>query len=133
MKETDIQIKIRLALAKLKLTIFRQNTGFGWVGEYRKVGRSSVIIENARPMHAGLCVGSSDLIGFKSTTITKEMVGRKIAVFTAVEVKTKTGRVTEEQKNFLKAVNDAGGIGIVAKSDESAIKGILKWITKIQS
>ena len=133
LKEQNIQSKIRLAVSKLRFTIFRQNTGFGWVGNARKVGRSTVIIDNARPFTAGLCVGSSDLIGFKAVTITPEMVGRKIAVFTAIEVKSKTGRLTEEQKTFLAAVNNAGGIGIVARSDESAIKGILQWITRMQS
>lgn len=120
-------------MAKFKLTIFRQNTGFAWIGNARKVGRSTVIIDNARPFHAGICEGGSDLIGWRSTVITQEMVGKKIAVFTAVEGKDKKGRLTTFQKNFIKAVNDAGGIGIVANSDESAIKGILRWITKMQS
>jgi hypothetical protein len=43
------------------------------------------------------------------------MVGKRIAVFTAVEVKTKTGRVSDEQKRFIKNVNDAGGIAKIER------------------
>jgi hypothetical protein len=48
------------------------------------------------------------------------MVGKKFARFTAVEVKTETGRVTPEQQDFISAVNDAGGIAGVIRSEEDA-------------
>jgi len=54
-------------------------------------------------------------------TVTPEMVGTKIAVFCAVEVKTATGRASKEQKNFIdKLTNDGGFAGIARDADEAA-------------
>lgn len=36
--------------------------------------------------------------------------------FVAIEVKTKTGRVSEHQKTFLANVREKGGVGIIARS-----------------
>ena len=83
--ETALQNEIRLAVGKLKDTrIFRNNVGM------------------INGVQFGLCVGSSDLIGFKSVTITPEMVGQKVAIFTAIEVKTESGKVSERQPSLLK-------------------------------
>jgi hypothetical protein len=69
----------------------------------------------------GLCVGSSDLIGFQSVTVTPEMVGQKVAIFTAIEVKTETGKVSEQQTKFLNMVARFGGIGAVVRSVDDAV------------
>jgi hypothetical protein len=53
------------------------------------------------------------------------MVGQRVAIFAAIEVKTPTGRPTEEQINFIGRVNKAGGIAGIARSPEDAIE-ILK-------
>ncbi len=63
-------------------------------------------------LNYGLCVGSSDLIGFT-------LRGR----FVACEVKYK-GKLTKEQANFLEQVNAAGGLGIVARSVEDVITAL---------
>ena len=60
-----------------------------------------VVIRQARPLHAGLVEGGSDLIGWENKT----------GLFTAFETKTPNGRLTERQKTFIDAVNAAGGIG----------------------
>jgi hypothetical protein len=60
--------------------------------------------------------GGSDLIGFHTITITPEMVGRRVAVFTALEVKTATGRATEQQQRFLAMVKAHGGISGITRS-----------------
>ena len=67
-------------------------------------------------MQFGLCKGSADLIGWTSRTITEEMVGQQVAIFTSIEVKTPTGRIRPEQKTWLDAVLKAGGIAAVARS-----------------
>ena len=67
-------------------------------------------------MQFGLCKGSADLIGWTSRTITPEMVGQQVAIFTSIEVKTPTGRIRPEQKTWLDAVVKAGGIAAVARS-----------------
>ena len=74
------------------------------------------------PVRYGLQPGSSDLIGWRTVTITPEMVGQQVAVFTSIEVKTPTGRLRPEQKLWLDAVQAAGGIAGVARSVEDALR-----------
>jgi hypothetical protein len=74
------------------------------------------------PLRYGLQPGSSDLIGWRTVTITPEMVGQQVAVFTSIEVKTPTGRVKPEQQQWLDAVQAAGGIAGVARSVEDALR-----------
>lgn len=64
--------------------------------------------------------GGADLLGWRTITITPDMVGQRFALFLAVEVKSATGRVTPEQLNFIRAVNEAGGIAGVVRSLEQA-------------
>jgi hypothetical protein len=65
--------------------------------------------------------GGSDLIGLHSLTIEPHHVGRTMAVFLAVEVKTATGRPTAEQQRFIEFVQSAGGIAGIARSVEDAL------------
>lgn len=62
--------------------------------------------------------GSSDLMAEKPTVITPEMVGQTLAVFVAVEVKTATGRQSEPQKKWQKAVEKLGVKYILARSED---------------
>jgi hypothetical protein len=43
------------------------------------------------------------------------MVGKTVAVFLSVEVKTRNGRMRPEQKTWMETVNKAGGIAIVER------------------
>lgn len=83
------------------------------VGMFRKPDGSAV--------KYGLGEGTSDLVGFRSLTVTEEMVGRTIAQFVAVEVKTPTGKVSEMQRAFLALVQRMGGYAVVARSEDVAI------------
>lgn len=114
---------------------WRNNTGTGWAGSHTKVSRAgsyfldagTVVIKNARPLHAGLCKGSSDIIGITSVEITEEMVGQTIGVFTAVEVKrSKSCKPTINQKHFLKVVKNAGGYAGVATCEDD-VKAIVRY------
>lgn len=131
MKETSITQRVMLALATAMptLRIFRNNTGMAWAGSAMRDSRGGVFIKDARPLHAGLCEGSSDLIGWTSIEITPAMVGRKVAVFTAVEVKQPGKRPTESQQNFLQRIREAGGIGFVA-TDPVKSPGDLKILAE---
>ncbi len=71
---------------------------------------------NGSRVRAGLCRGSSDLIGLRSILITPEMTGTKIAQFLAIEVKVPGGRITDEQAKFIDLVNVLGGYGRVIDS-----------------
>jgi hypothetical protein len=75
--------------------MFRTNSGMGWAGKSTLKGEFR-IIKNARPFH-GMPEGFPDLCGWTEIEITPDMVGQKIAVFTAVEVKA-TGKIKPESK-----------------------------------
>ena len=101
--EQTIQQRIRLACSTGDCRLFRNNTG-------------TLRDQNGRPVTFGLCKGSADLIGWKRVTVTPAMVGQQVAVFASIEVKTLTGRLRPEQKQWLEAVQAAGGIAGVARS-----------------
>lgn len=125
MTESNNLRLILLRLSKIKgLTMFRNNTGTAWAGKivnnFTKNGKRYVTIEEPRPLIAGLTTGSSDLIGWKTIEITPNMVGKKISVFTALEVKTSKGRATKEQLNFLQQVKNNGGISAIVTNEDDA-------------
>lgn len=130
MRESNVQALVRLALSKLGFTAFRNNTGVAWQGDAKRIGPSRVLLENARPVHFGLTRGSSDVIGFKSITITPDHLNRTVAIFAAIEVKAAKGKTTEEQNNFLDCVRNAGGIGIVARNPDDIERGLSEWMSK---
>lgn len=66
--------------------------------------------------------GGSDLIGYKIVTVTPDMVGNKIAIFTAIEAKVFKGKRGEDQKRFISMINNDGGIACFAESNEDAKK-----------
>ena len=100
--------------------IFKNEVGADWQGEIDRnnsVIPQRIVLKNCRRVTYGLCTGSSDLIGWTPITITPDMVGKKIAVFTAVEVKLdKNGKyqATKEQKQFISVVRNNGGFAGVA-------------------
>jgi hypothetical protein len=107
LSEQRIQQEIRLAISHGDTKVFRNNTG-------------TLRDQNGRPVQFGLCKGSADLIGWRTVTVTPDMVGQRLAVFTSIEVKTPTGRLRPEQQQWLDAVQAAGGIAGVARSVEDA-------------
>ena len=100
--ETTLQNEIRMALSKVGVTNWRNNTG-------------ALRDKDGRLVRYGLCTGSSDIIGIKPVKITEDMVGQVIGQFVAIEVKTPGKHPTEAQKKFLKAVRRAGGVGEVIR------------------
>jgi hypothetical protein len=122
--ERDTQKRILLNCSRGDTRLFRQNVGQGWAGRLVSNQAGRVTLQDARPLIAGLCTGSSDLIGWRSIEVTADMVGRRLAVFAAVEVKSATGRPTEQQRAFLAAVQDAGGVACVARSVEDAQRAL---------
>jgi hypothetical protein len=105
--EQTIQQHIRIACSQGDTRLFRNNTG-------------TLRDQHGRPVQFGLCKGSADLIGWRTVTVTPEMVGQRVAVFTSIEVKTATGRLRPEQRQWLDCVQAAGGIAGVARSVSEA-------------
>lgn len=110
-KETSIQNAILLALSQAGCTVWRNETAGAWVGKViHKDSSGTTTLANARMIKAGLCTGSSDIIGICPD-------GR----FLAVEVKAGTGRTTDEQARFIAAVRKTGGVAGVARSPADAL------------
>lgn len=125
MSELNEMKTIQLALGKScpEATLFRNNTGTGWQGSrVEHLQNGTMLIHNPRPLNAGLCKGSSDLIGFTEVVITADMIGKKVAVFTALEAKLlRRSKTSEEQLNFIRVVKEAGGrAGIVQTHQQGA-------------
>ncbi len=114
---------VRRAASGLGARLFRNNVALAWVGR-PEVRGPDVFIRDARPLHAGLCTGSSDLIGWTTITVTPEMVGRELAIFTAMELKTGRLKPTPEQAAFVAAVERAGGVAAVVHSVGEAVAAI---------
>ena len=109
--ETTLQQQIRLALGTHPQTrLFRNQVG------------SLPDPRTGRLVTFGLARGSADLIGWRTVTVTPDMVGSQLAVFTSIEVKTPTGRVRPDQHAWLAAVQSAGGIAGIARSVPDALQ-----------
>ncbi|MGB1271928.1 MAG: VRR-NUC domain-containing protein [Endozoicomonas sp.] len=119
--ENDITKKIQIALSAIHSRLFRNNTGTGWVGK-KENRQNGIFIENPRPLKAGLHPGSSDLIGWTVKEITPDMVGSEVAIFTAIEVKSPGGRLSQKQILFIKRVREDGGLAFKAESDQEAME-----------
>lgn len=120
--EGNLLKRIQLALTKYShVRLFRNNTGTGWQGRAEWQGQNKLILHNPRPLTAGLVKGSCDLIGWTTVEITPDMVGQRLAIFTAIEGKTGGTATTKEQANFMRAVREAGGRVGVAKDVPSAV------------
>lgn len=115
MTEGVLMRRIMLAVSKVSV-LFRNQSG--------------AYSENGRFIRYGLAnPGGADLIGWTSIEITPEMIGRRIAIFTALEVKTSKGRATKEQEAFVAAVVRAGGIAAITRSEDEAAQTIENFST----
>jgi len=111
MNEQALQQQIRLQLSRGPVRLWRNNVG-------------ALRDHRGQLVRYGLCPGSSDLIGLRQLTIGPEHLGQTLAVFTALEIKTPSGRLSEEQRHFLAIVQQLGGISGVARSVQDA-QGLL--------
>ena len=120
MTESQVQAAILLALGgDPQVRMFRNLVGSGFVG---------VPPDGLRRVTFGLAVGSGDLIGLRSYTVTPEDVGKTVAVFSSVEVKRpRNSRTAANQKLWRDMVRGRGGIAVIAKSAESAVNEVMNW------
>ena len=110
MSEAAIQQQVRLALSAAGSVAFRNNCG---AYQDPKTGRL---------IRYGVgSPGGSDLLGWTPMVVTQEMVGTIVPIFTAVEVKSPTGRPTPHQLNFIAQVLRAGGYAGIARSPAEAV------------
>lgn len=125
-------------------TLFRCNTGKAWVSGMGPKGvkrfqDGTVNITAARPIAMGLgymdgqpVVGTADLLGWTPITITQEMVGRTVAVYTEVECKrSKGGRLSPDQAKRGKLLSESGAIYVVSNDPIAAKQAIANWIPPV--
>lgn len=104
--ERKVQSEIQVAASRRGARLWRNNVG-------------AMKNPQGQLVRYGLCPGSSDLIGLTPVTITPDMVGRTVAVFTAVEVKDKAS-ATDLQQAFIDMVISLGGLAGIARSKAEA-------------
>jgi hypothetical protein len=109
--ETPLMRAIMSELSRWGARVFRNNVG-------------GVATADGRWIDFGLCTGSSDIIGWQSVQVTPDMVGKRIAVFLACEVKTPGGRASGSQRRFLDAVQEAGGIALLLRDQNDVEKAL---------
>ncbi len=108
MAETSLAAKLRLAAPKHDARLFRNQ-----VGIYK--------MADGRYLTSGLGTGSPDLIGWKTVTVTAEMVGKPVAVFVGLELKSGKREPTDEQIQWLQQIRESGGLAGVASTEEQGI------------
>ena len=138
--EGTVQRRVWLSLGAV-CRLFRVNGGKGWLsgaGPVKRLHDGSVLVPAGRPVALGFgqpngdpLVGASDLCGWTKVIVTPEMVGHSIAVFTAIETKrSRGGKVSDDQINFVDQVQRSGGIAGIANSPEAARAIIDDWLAK---
>jgi hypothetical protein len=103
-----IENKILSSLPENK-RLFKINAGRGWQGKVVKHTGDTLILKNPQPVFMAP-TGWPDLCGWETVTVTPEMVGQKVAIFTGEEVKAGKDRLTKEQSSFGKLIERMGGI-----------------------
>lgn len=109
MTHGDLVNDILVELSNLGALAWSNQTGQGWAGKH--IGRNKLgqtVIANARPVRFGL-PGSTDILA----CIKARMV--------VVEVKTGTGRLQQNQKDFRTAAAKAGALHIEARSVDDVL------------
>lgn len=103
--ESTISKRIRVAVARTGKAVVTRN----YVGKVVPWAAP-----DARPVLAGLGLGSADLVGM--------LLGSGRAI--ALEVKTERGVVGDDQKLWLNAFRKRGGFACVVRSPEEAVAAI---------
>ena len=130
-RERDIQRAVQLACSRDETRLFRNNVGLGWTG--RIVPRNGdmvipatadvLILAHPRPLHAGLHVGSGDLIGWTRGHARCLNCGMPVLFggrFVSLELKSARGRPSAAQRAWLEAVQRGGGLAAIVRSVEDA-------------
>lgn len=110
--------RIRLRLRDMdpeRERLFRINAGMGWSGRVVKRNDDVLILANPRPLHAAP-VGWFDLCGWTSVTVTPEMVGTTLAVFTGEEFKRDArDKPNDDQRRLGECLVRMGGVYIIRR------------------
>lgn len=127
MRENERQARILLGVGSVPgCRLFRNHVGEGWHGhvekEWTEHGVKFVLLREPRRVTFGLAPNSPDIVGWRSVVVTPAMVGLTVALFSALEIKTDSGRASKGQQRFLDVVGEAGGLAGVARDVADARK-----------
>lgn len=95
----------------------RVSCGIGWVSEkITHISRKTevtlypgdIVLRGGRAFH-GAPAGTADYVGFDSIIVTPDMVGTRVAIFAADEIKSPNDRMRKLQKAFKAMVLRLGG------------------------
>jgi hypothetical protein len=138
--EASVQKTIWAGLALAGTVMFRANSGKAWMSNLgprgvHRVDGGTMMIQAARPIALGLAMvngdtvpGLTDLVGYTKVTITPDMVGRVMPVFTVIDAKESGGGTKlKHQKEFIARVQADGGIGGFASSLQQATEIVDAW------
>jgi len=119
--ESEVQQEIQLEAPKMGVTLMRNNN-VAFKDESGRMVRAG--LGNVSPNQP---YKSSDLIGFTEIIITEQMIGQRIAIFTAVEIKRQSWKATkdereEKQRNFINWIKARGGIAGMVNSVDDFVK-----------
>jgi len=106
---------LMLEASRMGGRLFKNHSGVA----FHKDG-STVVYGVANP-------GGSDLLGFTIVEITQDMVGSKVAVFTAVEAKTGQQKPRKNQQDFLDMVVRKGGISAWGTDVANIMNKVVNW------
>jgi hypothetical protein len=107
--------------------LWRQNAGTAWAGKAKKYAKldhvtvypGDVVVRQGQPVQLGE-EGIADLVGYSIVTITPEMVGQRVAIFSAVEVKGEGDTPKATQLAYIERIRQHGGRAGVAYQPEDA-------------
>lgn len=128
--EAVSQQQIMLALANIGALPYRNNVG-ACTDDRGRVVRYGLANTSAQ---LNAVVKSSDIISVVPVTITPDMVGRTVGVFTAIECKRPGWHLTpgdkrgQAQQKFIDMVVSAGGMGGFATGPDDVSAIISGWI-----
>jgi len=133
--ESSVAQRVRLYCSEqFRTVLFRNNVGAyqDRNGQWVRYG----LANESKQMNK--YTKSSDLIGLTPVVITQEMVGRTVAVFTAIETKREgyepvgneqVDHYTAQQR-FCDLVLRNGGIAGIVDSSEKAVGVIKEWLSR---
>lgn len=111
--ESNIVAEILLAIGQRPDVLAMKRT----VGKFRSLDDPQRIVTVGTP-------GEPDIGAVVAVTITPDMVGRTVGLAVGIEVKTAIGRQREGQKLFEHAWTKRGGVYVLARSAEDAVRAI---------
>lgn len=125
MTEAELQDYVRIKAMTEGCQLWRNNTGVLYDATGRPV-RYGLANDSKKQNEV---LKSSDLIGIHTVTITPDMVGKRIGIFTSLEIKEPSWNPQKKldlreqgQRNWIELVKSRGGIAGFVNSLESAMK-----------